>query len=167
MTVVPFFGAGVAGAMAVEAIVSARHERALRALGAVEPERDVYRLMQIAYPGAFLAMLAEGAWRGVQLDALVTIGLTVFVVAKALKYWAISTLGTRWTFRVLVPPGSARTARGPYRWFPHPNYIAVALELAGAAIAMHAVLTGPVSITLFCLLMIERVRIEEKALAGR
>jgi methyltransferase len=97
----------------------------------------------------------------------VAIGLAVFVVAKALKYWAISTLGTRWTFRVLVPPGSARTARGPYRWFPHPNYIAVALELAGAAIAMHAVVTGPVSITLFSLLMIERVRIEEKALAGR
>jgi methyltransferase len=167
MAVVPFFGVVVFAAMGGEAVLSARHERVLRGLGAADPPGDVYRIMQIAYPGAFLAMLAEGAWRGGAVDALAAIGFAIFVVAKALKYWAIATLGTRWTFRVLVPPGSERTARGPYRWIPHPNYVAVALELAGAAIAMHALVTGPLATAGFCLLMIKRVRIEEKALAGR
>jgi methyltransferase len=152
--------------MLIEAVVSARHDRALRGLGAVEPGGDVYRAMQIAYPAAFLAMLAEGAWRGVGPDAPLAAGAGVFVAAKALKYWAIRSLGARWTFRVLVPPGSPRISRGPYRWIAHPNYVAVALELAGVALAMHARVAGPVAGAGFGVLMVRRVRIEEKALAG-
>jgi methyltransferase len=139
----------------------------LRALGAVEPAGDVYQAMQIAYPAAFLAMLAEGAWRDVQVDAAASAGIWVFIAAKALKYWAIASLGTRWTFRVLVPPGSRRTVRGPYRWIAHPNYVAVALELIGVAVAMHASIAGPIAVALFGYLMRRRVEIEEKALAGQ
>jgi methyltransferase len=153
--------------MAIEAVISARHDRALRALGAVEPPGDVYPAMQVVYPSAFLAMIAEGIWRGAGSDTLWIAGAALFVTAKALKYWAIASLGTRWTFRVLVPPGSQRTVRGPYRWISHPNYVAVALELAGAAIAMHAGVSGPIGVAAFVFLMWRRVRIEEKALAGR
>jgi methyltransferase len=153
--------------MAIEAVIAARHDRGLRALGAVEPPGDVYRAMQVAYPGAFLAMLAEGVWRAVGPDALWTIGAGVFVAAKALKYWAIASLGARWTFRVLVPPGSVRIVRGPYRWLSHPNYVAVALELTGVALAMHALVSGPLGVAGFVYLMGRRIRIEEKALAGR
>jgi methyltransferase len=167
MPVVLLFGAVVGATLGIEAILSARHERLLRARGAIEPAADVYRAMQIAYPGAFLAMLIEGAWRAVQADALVTSGVAVFLLAKTLKYWAIASLGERWTFRVLVPPESDRTISGPYRWFPHPNYVAVALELTGTAIVMHALISGPLAIAGFCYLMVKRVQIEEKALAGR
>lgn len=153
--------------MVIEATVAARHDRALRALGAVEPAGDIYRAMQVAYPAAFLAMLAEGAWRGVRPDTVATAGACVFLVAKALKYWAMASLGPRWTFRVLVPPGSQRTVRGPYRWIAHPNYVAVALELTGVALAMHARVAGPVGVAGFGFLMFRRVQIEEKALAGR
>jgi methyltransferase len=153
--------------MAIEAAIAARHDRALRALGAVEPPGDVYQAMQVAYPGAFLAMLAEGAWRGADPDAFWTAGVSVFVAAKVLKYWAIASLGSRWTFRVLVPAGSQRIIRGPYRWMAHPNYLAVALELAGVALALHARIVGPIGLAGFSYLMWRRVRIEEKALAGR
>jgi methyltransferase len=153
--------------MAIEGIVAARHDRALRALGAVEPAGDVYRAMQVAYPAAFLAMLAEGVWRGIHPDRLVTVAAGVFLAAKALKYWAIVSLGSRWTFRVLVPPGSQRTLRGPYRWIAHPNYVAVALELTGIALAMHARLSGPLAVVGFGILIYRRVQVEERALAGR
>ena len=153
--------------MVIEAAVAARHEGALRALGAVEPAGDVYRLMQFAYPAAFLAMVGEGVWRGVGVDAVASAGATVFIVGKALKYWAIATLGPRWTFRVLVPPGSHRTVRGPYRWISHPNYVAVALELLGVGLAVHALFTGPIAVAGFGSLMLRRIRIEEKALAGQ
>ena len=153
--------------MAIEAAIAARHDRALRALGAVEPEGDVYRAMQMAYPATFLVMLAEGAWRGVRPDAVASAGAWVFIAAKALKYWAIRSLGARWTFRVLVPPGSRRIVKGPYRWISHPNYVAVALELIGVALAMHARVAGPMAVAAFTFLMWRRVRIEEKALAGR
>ncbi len=150
--------------MVIEAGLAARHDRALRALGAIEPRRDVYRTMLIAYPATFLAMLAEGGWRGVRPDSLALAGACVFVVAKALKYWAIASLGQRWTFRVLVPPGSHRIVRGPYRWMSHPNYVAVALELTGVALAIHARITGPILVAAFGSLMYRRVQIEEQAL---
>jgi methyltransferase len=91
----------------------------------------------------------------------------VFTAAKALKYWAIASLGERWTFRVLVPPGAASITAGPYRWLSHPNYVAVAGEIAGCALAMHAIVTGPVAFVGFGLLMLRRIKVEEAALTGR
>jgi methyltransferase len=153
--------------MIAEAVVSARHDRALRARGAIEPAGDVYKVMQLAYPGCFLVLLAEGALRGVRWDAMMATGTAIFAAAKALKYWAIASLGERWTFRVLVPPGSMPTQRGPYRWIDHPNYVAVASELIGVALAMRALVTGVLVVAAFTYLMWQRVGIEEKALARR
>jgi isoprenylcysteine carboxyl methyltransferase (ICMT) family protein YpbQ len=50
----------VFGSLVVEARRASRNERAQRARGGIEPDGDVYRLMRIAYPGAFAAMIAEG-----------------------------------------------------------------------------------------------------------
>ena len=71
--------------MLVEARVSARHERRLRAMGALEPSGDVYGAMLIAYPATFLAMITEGALRGVTLDPGAVVGAAVFTAAKILK----------------------------------------------------------------------------------
>jgi methyltransferase len=150
--------------MIVEAGVSSRHERRLRAAGAVEPHGDVYRAMSIAYPAAFMALIAEGVSRGASVDGWFAAGVALFVLAKTLKYWAIVSLGPRWAFRVLVPPGSHAIANGPYRWLSHPNYIAVAAELAGVALAAHALFAGPVAVAGFGMLMLRRIRIEEAAL---
>jgi methyltransferase len=150
--------------MLVEARRSARNERALRAVGAVEPAGDVYRVMQVAYPACFLAMVLEAAIRGRAMDAAALPGTVVYLVAKALKYWAIATLGERWTFRVLVPPGSPRTVRGPYKFVRHPNYIAVAGELVGFAMLTQAPLAGTAGTALFGTLMLARIRVEEHAL---
>lgn len=152
--------------MLIEAAIAARNERALRVQGAVEPPGDVIGAMQFAYPTAFLVMIVEGHLRQVQPDAVVTAGAAVFLLAKALKYWAIATLGMRWTFRVLVPPGSSRIRGGPYRWLAHPNYLAVGLELIGTLLALHAFVTGPIATAGFALLMWRRITIEENALAG-
>jgi methyltransferase len=150
-----------------ETIVSARHDRALRARGAVEPAGDVIKVMAVAYPASFAAMFAEGIVRGAGAGPLLTAGVVLFAAAKALKYWAILTLGERWTFRVLVPPGAASTTAGPYRWLSHPNYVAVAGEIAGCALAMEAIVTGPLAFAGFGLLMLRRIKVEEAALTGR
>jgi methyltransferase len=153
--------------MILEAVVSSRNERALRAMGAVEPPDDVYRMMQIVYPACFLAMIGEGWARGTDIDRVIASGAALFLAAKALKYWAISSLGRYWTFRVLVVPGAALVARGPYRMLRHPNYVGVAGELAGMALMAHAPLTGTLAMLAFGALMMARVRVEERALGLR
>jgi methyltransferase len=153
--------------MLLEAVVSRRNERELRAMGATEPADDVFHLMQLAYPAAFLAILAEGWLRGPRMDTLVPAGFAIFVGAKLLKYWAVISLGPRWTFRVLVPPGSSLVVLGPYRMLRHPNYIAVMAELVGAALIAHALIAGVCAVVVFALLIRRRIFVEERALGLR
>jgi methyltransferase len=155
--------AAVAIPMVIEAWRAARNERAQRALGGLEPPGDVYPIMQIAYPGAFLAMLAEGAVRGGPPVSVAAIGAVVFALAKGLKWWAIVALGQAWTFRVIVGPGARRLRSGPYRFVNHPNYIAVVGELAGAALMSGAVLAGPAATAFFLVLILKRVAVENRA----
>lgn len=150
-----------------EARVAARHDRALRAAGAVEPSGDVFRLMQVAYPACFVGMVAEAWARGSAVNPIFAGGVAVFALAKGLKYWAIATLGPRWSFRVLVPPRASRIGAGPYRFLRHPNYAAVVGELAGMALMAQAPMAGTVSIVGFGLLLIARIRVEERALGMR
>ena len=153
--------------MIFEAWLSSRNERELRARGAAEPHDDVYWLMRVAYPAAFLAMLAEGWRRGALVDVHVAAGFALFVGAKLLKYWVVVSLGVRWTFRVLVPPGSTRVLTGPYRLLRHPNYLAVMGELAGAALIAHAPVAGGIALAGFGALILLRIRVEERALGMR
>jgi methyltransferase len=108
------------------------------------------------------------AWvRGRGFGTVALAGGLLFAAAKALKYWAIATLGERWTFRVLVPPGSTRTSVGPYRVMRHPNYVAVMGELLGFALIGQAPIAGAIALIGFGALIRARVRVEERALGWR
>jgi methyltransferase len=148
--------------MLCEAEIARRHERAQLARGGVEPAGDVYRVMRLAYPLAFAAMLIEGAFGSAV--PRVALGWLVFAAGKALKWWAIATLGPFWTFRVIVIPGAPLVAKGPYRFLRHPNYIGVVGELVGIALVTGARVAGPVATAVFCALMIRRVQVEHRAL---
>ncbi|MEW6323556.1 MAG: isoprenylcysteine carboxylmethyltransferase family protein [Acidobacteriota bacterium] len=150
--------------MAGEAVLSAHNERQLRARGAVEPAGDVYAAMRWAYPACFAAMAAEGAVVGPAPETALAAGLIGFALAKSLKLTAISALGARWSFRVLVVPGAPLVTRGPYRVFRHPNYIAVAGEIVSFALIVAAPVTGPLGLLGFGWLMRRRIAVEDRAL---
>jgi methyltransferase len=148
--------------MLIEARRAAANERAQRSRGGIEPSDDVYQLMQIAYPGIFVAMLAEGAMRGVTVGGWFAVGLAIFVAAKLLKWWAIAALGSLWTFRVIVVPGSASVDSGPYRIMRHPNYVAVVGEIVGVAMMMRADVSGPIALLVFGTLLLRRISVENR-----
>lgn len=150
--------------MAFEARLAARHDRALRAAGAIEPKDDVFPLMQVVYPTSFPAMVFEAFLRDARMDAVFVGGAIVFALAKAIKYWAIATLGPRWTFRVLVPPASSLIRGGPYRFMRHPNYLGVMGELIGSAMMARALVAGPIAVASFAAIIAVRIRVEERAL---
>jgi len=150
--------------MAGEAVLSSYNERLLRARGAIEPEGDVIGSMRWAYPGAFVLMGIEGALTGPAPPNVLLGGLALFGFAKALKIWAMSSLGTRWSYRVLVVPGEPLVTAGPYRFIAHPNYLAVAGEIASVAAIVWAPLTGVLATIGFGWLMIARIRVEDRAL---
>lgn len=153
--------------MLVEWRRSLANERALRAGGAREPPADVHRTMAWAYPASFLAMTIEGAWSGPPAAAVAVTGAGVFIAAKALKAWAIVSLGGRWTFRVLVLPDAPLVHAGPYAYLRHPNYVGVLGELAGFAVGAGAPLAGLASLVVFGALLLKRVAVEERAIGLR
>lgn len=154
----------VFGSMLIEARRASRNEHAQRARGGVEAPGDVYPVMRVVYPAAFLAMFAEGLARGGPASSWVVAGMGLLIAAKALKWWAILALGPSWTFRVLVVPGAALVVTGPYRWLRHPNYVAVLGEFSGVALAAGAPASGIVALVAFSVLLVKRIAVEERAL---
>jgi methyltransferase len=152
--------------MLVEARRAAANERRQLARGGAEPADDVFPVMRVAYPAAFALMIAEGALRGGPSRLGFDVGLAAFAIGKAVKWWAILALGTFWTFRVIVVPGTPLVNSGPYRFIRHPNYVGVVLELAGAALMAGAAVSGPLAIVLFGMLLKRRISVEGRALAS-
>src|SRR5262245_41424106 len=97
----------------VEAVRAARNERSQFERGGIEPPGDVYRTMRVAYPSAFIAMCVEGFAREPPSGIVIAAGAVLFALSKALKWWAMVTLGSAWTFRVVVVPGGERVSSGP------------------------------------------------------
>jgi methyltransferase len=157
----------VGAMMLLEAALSRHNEKTLRARGAVEPADDVYAYMRIAYPLGFVLIAAEGSLNSALPRDRLLWGVAVFTLAKALKYWVIATLGSLWSFRVLVLPGQPLVRSGPYTYLRHPNYLAVLAEYAGVALMLSAPLAGLIVTAGFGGLLWRRIQVEERALGLR
>ena len=154
----------VFGTMAGEAALASANERVLLARGATVVPDPSFAWMRVAYPTGFLAVILEGWGRGAHWQGGMALGLAIFLLGKAVKYAAIATLGTRWSFRVLVLPTEPLVSRGIYSVLRHPNYVGVAGEVIGLAMWMQAPITGTLFAVTFGFILLWRIRIEERAL---
>jgi methyltransferase len=152
----------------VELWLSARNTRRALAAGGVEAGQGHYPAMVLLH-GVFLPacalepLLWPRAWpRALSLGAL-----AVALLAMALRWWAIATLGARWSTRIVVWPGRPLVRAGPYRLLRHPNYLAVVLELLAVPLIGGAVVTAAVATLANLLLLTTRIRAEEGALGLR
>lgn len=90
--------------------------------------------------------------------------LALVVLSQALRWWCIRVLGRQWNTRVIVVPGLPRVTGGPYRLFPHPNYVAVVVEGFALPLVHNAWLTALVFTVLNAGLLTVRIRAENDAL---
>ena len=111
--------------------LSRRNTALLRERGAVEVAPGHYPLI-VALHAAWLASL----WLAAPGRELEDIWLLAFALLQVLRIWVLSTLGRRWTTRILVVPGEKLVAQGPYRYFAHPNYAVVVGEIAVLPLAL-------------------------------
>ena len=149
-----------------ELVVSRRNAAWSVAHGGVEHGRGHYPPMVVLHGalllGAVVEVLVAGrpfiAWLGWPM-------LVVVLLTQALRWWCIRTLGPRWNTRVIVVPGLARVTGGPYRWLPHPNYVAVVVEGVALPLVHAAWITAVVFTVLNAVLLTVRIRVENAALA--
>ena len=76
----------------------------------------------------------------------------------------MTSLGVRWTFRVLILPGAPLVTHGPYAIWRHPNYVAVVGEFLAMALMTGARVSGPLTTLFFGWLMWRRIQVEDRAL---
>ncbi|HZD24811.1 MAG TPA: isoprenylcysteine carboxylmethyltransferase family protein [Alphaproteobacteria bacterium] len=140
-----------------------RNERRLRAEGAVEHGRRHYPLFVLLH-GSWLAALALT----VSADRpVVWPWLALFALLQAARIWVIVSLGRYWTTRILSLPEVPLVRRGPYRLLHHPNYLIVALEIVVLPLAFSAPLLALGFGAANGLLLMHRIRVEERSLAPR
>lgn len=125
----------VAAERVIELAVARRNQRWSQTRGAVESGRGHYPVMVALHTGLLVGAPLEVALG--ERGFIPALGWSMFglvVAAQALRWWCITTLGRQWNTRILVVPGMPLVDRGPYRYLPHPNYIAVIVE--GAALPL-------------------------------
>ena len=151
----------------LEVALSRRNARRALARGGIEVEgRGFYAGMVLVHATLFWAAPLEVVLLARPfLPALAAGATAVLAAAMALRYWAVATLGDRWNTRIIVVPGEPAVTGGPYRFVRHPNYVAVALEMAALPLVHTAWLTALVWSAASAAMLAWRIPREEAALA--
>ena len=134
--------------------------------GGIEYGADHFKYMKLLHTSFFIACALEVVF--LERPFIPELGfpmLGIALVAQAIRYWVIFTLGKRWNVRVIVVPGLPAVSSGPYRLLKHPNYLAVVLE--GFAVPLiHTAWITAIAFTLLNAWMLSvRIRCENEALA--
>ncbi len=149
-----------------ELVVAKRNLAWSRARGGVEFGASHYPAMVVLHTCLLAGCLVEVlALHRPFIPVLGWPMLAVLVAAQGLRWWCISTLGQRWNTRVVVIPGAERITGGPYRFFSHPNYVAVVAEGVALPLVHTAWITALAFTVLNAVLLGKRISVENSALA--
>lgn len=150
----------------LELLLSRRNLRSLASRGGREFAPETFRNVA-ALHAFFLSSLAAESypWR-VPADPLTVGCLAALALLSALRYGCMAALGEHWNARIVVVPGAPARASGPYRFLRHPNYLAVTLEFLFLPLLLRAPLTLAVFFPANLLVLRQRIRLEERALAS-
>ena len=149
-----------------ELVIAQRNLAWSRVRGGVEIGAGHYPVMVVLHLALLVGCVVEVAvMHRPFIPALGWPMLALVIAAQGLRWWCITTLGRQWNTRVVVIPGAPRIDGGPYRWIPHPNYVAVAVEGFALAMVHTAWVTALAFTILNVALMSTRISVENSALA--
>jgi methyltransferase len=141
-----------------ELVIARRNTAHLLANGAREVAPGHYPLIVAMHMAWIFALIAFGYDQSVHL-----VWLVMFALLQGLRIWILTTLGRRWTTRIIVTD-TPLVARGPYRWMRHPNYVLVVLEVAVAPLVLGLWWVAVVFSILNAAVLTIRIRAEDHAI---
>ncbi|WP_247893622.1 isoprenylcysteine carboxyl methyltransferase family protein [Azospirillum endophyticum] len=158
-----------------ELVIDRRNRAALLVQGAQEHGRGHYPWMVLLHVGWLAGLWGTALWTSqwnpetgiASVRPVDPVWLALFLVMQALRLWVQVTLGQRWTTRILVLRAEPPVCSGPYRFTHHPNYLAVAVEIAALPLAFGMAGYALVFSILNGAMLAVRIRAEDRALGRR
>ena len=149
----------------IELALSRRNARIAFSRGAREYGTAHFRFMAVFHSAFLVSCAAEVILLHRPFPGPIgVVALLAAIGSQGLRYWAILTLGKRWNVRIIAIPGEDAITAGPYRFIRHPNYVAVAMEMACVPLVHGCWLTALVFSIGNAVLLRTRIRCEEEAL---
>ena len=138
--------------------------------GAVSQDRNSLRILVrviflCIFLGVWVSRTAPGGWLP-HRHALDLVGVALFVLGTALRWWSIVLLGKFFTVDVAIAPDHRLVESGPYRFLRHPSYTGALVAFVGLGLTLGNVYSLLVMLIPITLAFLWRIRIEEAALTG-
>lgn len=141
-----------------ELVLAKRNTARLLERGAVEVGASHYPVMVALHTCWVLALIALGYAQAVSLPWLIA-----FAVLQVMRFWILSSLGERWTTRIIVIDEPLVQA-GPFAFLRHPNYMLVVAEIFVAPMVLGLFWVAVVFSVLNACMLALRISVEERAL---
>ena len=159
------FTAAVAAWLVFEFVMRARQRRQAAGPTSADPTFLVLIACLVAAVIAAEVLGREGRlpWPG-GLAWPAVAGIASIIAGIGLRAWSITTLGRFFQYQITIQPGHQVVTSGPYRHLRHPAYTAIALILAGIALACDDVWSLAAAAALGGTGLAVRIRAEERQL---
>jgi len=145
--------------------ISRRNARWMLERGGHEVGRGHYPIAVTLHTTFLASLICETSLLHKQPASWWWIPFAAFLLAQALRYWSMISLGHFWNTRIFILPGAELIRRGPYRFLHHPNYRAVVVEIVTLPLIVQAYFTAVIFSILNAVFLTIRIRAEEEALS--
>ncbi len=131
-------------------------------------DRTYWRLQAWQLAGLVLGVLAAQRVPAAALPGSewlwAVLGCAVGLAGVALRWWAIRSLGTRFTRELQIAPDHEVVTGGPYRRLRHPSYTGAVLMFAGVGLGLGNALSFAACLVFPAIGYVERIPREESLL---
>ncbi|MDJ0612134.1 MAG: isoprenylcysteine carboxylmethyltransferase family protein [Rhizobiaceae bacterium] len=141
-----------------ELVIAKRNTERLLSRGAQEHGASHYPVMVSMHTAWIIALVVFGIGQEVNM-----FWLALFASLQGLRVWILTSLGERWTTRIIVLDEPLVLA-GPFKYFRHPNYMLVIAEIIVAPMALGLWWIALLFTALNAAMLYVRIGEEEKAL---
>jgi len=159
------FTVAVAAWLIFEFVMRARQRRQAGRPASADPTFSILIACLVAAVIAAEALGRDGRlpWPGGRAWPAAA-GIALIIAGIGLRAWSIATLGRFFQYQITIQPGHQVVTSGPYRHLRHPAYTAIALILAGIALACDDVWSLAAAAALGGAGLAVRIRAEERQL---
>ncbi len=146
-----------------ELFLSKSNERWLIKNGAIEYGQKHYPYIVSLHVLFLISCIVE--YYSKPTDSYSLVLIISYFVLLIFKSWVIITLGKFWSTKIYHISNFPPINTGPYKYFKHPNYLVVIIEIAIIPLAFHLYYTAVIFSILNLIMLFVRIKEEDRVLA--